>query len=333
MPVMVESQGTSPRLDWRVEHARTWLSELYPDIGRQWFPVAGDASFRRYFRVRVGDQSRIVMDAPPEQEPSAPFVDVCKRLRDAGLHAPEIFNYDLDRGYLLLEDLGDDLYRDVLHKDNVQNLFEETFYALVTMANEVDSKGLPLYSEDLLHDELNEYTDFYLGKHKNQILKHQQRVAWMTFCQELVQAALSQPQVFTHRDIHSNNLLRTETNSPGIIDFQDAVIGPVSHDLVSLIWDRYITWPRKDLEQWMDQFRLQAGLDIDPEKWIYFCDLMGLQRNLRIVGRFAFLQHVQNKDGFVEMIPRFYQYILDVLPRYPQFSEVLKWIGSDEFAP
>jgi len=127
--------------------------------------------------------------------------------------------------------------------------------------------------------------------------------------------------------------LKTEQNSPGIIDFQDAVTGPISHDFVSLIWDRHISWPRPQLEAWMERFRMMVAPEITPDKWIYYCDLMGLQRNLRIVGRFAQLYHSEGKHGYVEMIPRFFQYILDVLPRYPQFSEVAEWIGSDECAP
>ena len=320
-------------MDMRVERGRSWLAGDYSEVSFEWLPVTGDASYRRYFRGRVDGHSRILMDAPPEKENSTAFVDICSRLRAAGLHAPEIFKYDLEQGYLLLEDLGDDLYRDLLNGQNVQTLFEQTFSALAVMASEVDTSGLAAYDEDTLFDELNLFPDLYLIRHLDYRLAHRQRTAWSSFCEELVGAALEQPLVFVHRDIHSSNLLRTEKNNPGIIDFQDAVRGPISYDFVSLIWDRYIHWRREQLEQWMEQFRLLAAPGTDPEKWIYWCDLMGLQRNLRIVGRFAQLEHSEAKPGYVEMIPAFYRYILDVLPRYPQFAEVATWIGSDECVP
>lgn len=273
------------------------------------------------------------MDAPPQLEDSAPFIDIGKRLRACGLHAPEVFQYDLARGFLVLEDLGDDLYRDLLNADTVQELFGETFPALAVMARQVSDIGLPGFDEDLLHDEMNWFTDLYLARHKGLTLKYRQRKAWLGFCEELVAAAFEQPQVFVHKDVHSCNLMRTVANSPGIIDFQDAVKGPLTYDFVSLIWDRYIAWPRPQLEQWMEQFRLLVSPATDPEKWIYWCDLMGLQRNIKIVGRFALLRHVQEKHGYIEMIPRFYQYILDVLPRYPQFAEIDNWLRSEACAP
>ncbi len=320
-------------MDMRVVRARIWLGKEYSDVSPDWAAVTGDASYRRYFRGQVDGQSRILMDAPPEKENPAKFIDICARLRAAGLHAPEIFKYDLEQGFLLLEDLGDDLYRDLLTEQSVQPLFDQTFSALAVMAHEVDTSGLRGYDQDTLFDELNLFPDLYLIRHLDHRLTHRQRIAWFSFCQELVSAALEQPQVFVHRDIHSCNLLRTGENNPGIIDFQDAVCGPISYDFVSLIWDRYIHWPRQQLEQWMEQFRLLAAPEIEREQWIYWCDLMGLQRNLRIVGRFAQLEHSENKPGYVEMIPAFYRYVLDVLPRYPQFADVAEWIGSEPCVP
>ena len=145
MPFMVESSGTSPKMDMRVEAALDWLSERFSSVHPYWFPVTGDASFRRYFRGNVDGQSRILMDAPPETGDSATFVDICGRLRAAGLHAPEIIHYDLAQGFMLLEDLGKDLYRDLLNEACVQPLFDDAFSALATMATEVDCSGLPGY--------------------------------------------------------------------------------------------------------------------------------------------------------------------------------------------
>jgi hypothetical protein len=333
MPGMVESTGTSPPPDLRLDQAQIWLYGLYDEIGAAWRPVTGDASHRRYFRVQVNGQSRIVMDAPPDLLSSAPFVDIDLRLRHCGLHAPEIIHHDLESGFMLLEDLGDELYRDLLDEHSVQPLFDDAFQALAVMALEADSAGLPTYSEDLLLEELNWFVDYFLNRHRDYMLSHRQRKSWLRLCETLVTSALEQPTVFVHKDIHSCNLLKTAHNSPGIIDFQDAVAGPLSYDFVSLVWDRYIHWPRERLEQWMDQFRRLVVPDIDAEQWIRWCDLMGLQRNLKIVGRFAILEQVEGKPAYVQLIPAFYRYILDVLPRYPELTEVADWIGNPECAP
>jgi aminoglycoside/choline kinase family phosphotransferase len=329
----MESSGTSPKLDMRIINAQDWLSDRFTDVSMDFTPVAGDASHRRYFRVLVNKESRILMDAPPAIENCESFLDIGKRLRQTGLHAPEIIETDIESGFILMEDLGDRLYRDVLDADDPKPLFNEAFTALQKMAQEVDSVGLPVYKEDRYFDEMNLFTDHYLIRHLDYRITHKQRQEWMNFSEELVTAALEQPQTFVHKDFHSCNLLETTDNSPGIIDFQDALLGPVTHDFVSLIWDRYVAWPRPLLEQWMEQFRQMVAPQIPSVKWIYYCDLVGLQRNLRIVGRFAQLKYSEGKPGYVAMIPRFHQYILDVLPLYPQFSGVAKWIGSDECAP
>jgi len=330
---MVESAGTFPKLDLRVEAAKDWAAGLFSEVGEIWLAVAGDASFRRYFRGLVDGRSAILMDAPPEIESSAPFVDVCARLRVAGLHAPEIYAQDLSRGYLLLEDLGDVLYRDVLNQDNAQQLFDEIFPALATMATEVETGGLPDYDAGTLLDEMHLFADLYLLRHRGYRLSHRQRTDWMAMCERLANAALEQPQVFVHRDVHSCNLMLTAGRNPGILDFQDAVRGPVTHDFVSLVWDRYIHWPRERIENWMEQFRRMVAPGVAPGRWIRWCDLSGLQRNLRIVGRFAELKYSEGKPEYIELIPMFYRYLLDVLPTYPEFAPVAEWIGSEACAP
>jgi len=330
---MVESAGTSPKLDSRILRGHDWLSEFHEDVSQDWFPVAGDASNRRYFRVRVDGQVRVVMDAPSDRQSNAAFLDICERLRSAGLHAPEVLRYELDLGYIMLEDLGKELYRDLVDETNVQPWFDEVFAALAVLATDVSADGLPGYGEVTLHDDLNLFTDHYLIRHLDYTMTHSQRRAWPVFCDQIIDAVQEQPTVFVHKDIHSCNLIRTQNSNPGIIDFQDAINGPLTYDFVSLIWDRYIAWPRDQLEHWMEQFRVMVAPETDPQKWVYWCDLTGLQRNIRIVGRFAQLLHTEEKQGYIEMIPRFYQYILDVLPRYPQFAEIDEWLRSDQCAP
>jgi aminoglycoside/choline kinase family phosphotransferase len=330
---MADSSRHRQANDARLEQARAWLAEHFSDPGGGWQPVTGDASHRRYFRVSVKGASRILMDAPPKLEDSAPFVDIDRRLRAAGLHAPEILLADTDAGFVLLEDLGDALYRDLITQDSVQPLFDDAFRALAVMAREVPHAGLPAYDRVLYCRELGWFTGFYLGRHRGYGLDSDQQREWQAFCESLVASALAQPQVFVHKDFHSCNLLRTAGNSPGIIDFQDAVSGPLTYDFVSLVWDRYVTWPRARLERWMEQYRATVAPNIDPAAWVRWCDLMGLQRNIKIVGRFALLRYEQDKRGYLEMIPRFYGYILDVLSLYPELAAVRRWLEREPCAP
>jgi aminoglycoside/choline kinase family phosphotransferase len=295
--------------------------------------VSGDASFRRYFRVHDGDRSLIVMDAPPDKEDSAPFVDIAQRLRDAGLRAPRIFEFDLERGFGLLEDFGDTLYREIIDEDSIDDLMPGLLETLHRMATKVNPARLPDYHSLKLQQELALFPDWYLRVHKRRPFRHMEWLMWNDLCVALIRSANQQPHVFVHRDFHSCNLLRTADGRPGIIDFQDGVYGPVSYDLVSLLWDRYIAWPRERLEGWMMTFHRQLGLDCEPDTWIRWCDLMGLQRNLKIVGIFARLCYRDGKSGYVEMIPRFYRYLLDVLPRYPEYHEFQRLLEQTECAP
>jgi aminoglycoside/choline kinase family phosphotransferase len=331
--MVTDFEHLPPGSDDRLGLARAWLAGLSGQIAPEWRPIVGDASYRRYFRVTVDGQSRVLMDAPPDLEHSGAFVDVGRRLRAAGLHAPEILHSNLDEGFLLLEDLGDDLYRDMISRETVQPLFDDAFRALAVMARAVSPAGLPVYDRELFGRELGWFTGYYLGRHRGHGLDKARQSGWQAFCNELISTANEQPQVFVHKDIHSSNLMRTSRNNPGIIDFQDAVRGPLTYDFVSLIWDRYVAWPRDLLERWMEQFRRMVAPNTDPADWVRWCDLMGLQRNLKIVGRFALLRYEQDRQGYVEMIPRFYGYVLDVLALYPEFSAIREWLESDACAP
>jgi aminoglycoside/choline kinase family phosphotransferase len=271
----------SELLDWCVRQdvvGKVLNQSGNPDLQQ----VAGDASFRRYFRLVTGSHSWIVMDAPPAHEDCRPFLDVAERLRSASIHAPLVYAQDLQHGWLLLEDLGDELYRGLIESGRVKKCFAEAFAALKKMALDVNSGGLPVYDERLLQQELDLFLHWYVGHHQQRCLTEQEMGLWQALCTVLVSSARQQPQVFVHRDFHSCNLLATATNSPGVIDFQDAVLGPISYDLASLLWDRYNSWPREQLEQWMEEFRLQVAPATDPEVWQRWCDYMGLQRNLKM---------------------------------------------------
>jgi aminoglycoside/choline kinase family phosphotransferase len=319
--------------DLRLQNARLWLQGLGADLQSEFHNVAGDASFRRYFRVQVNGESRILMDSPPPAEDVEPFIDIDQRLRTAGLYAPEIIFEDRTNGYLLLEDFGDDLYRNLLHTNNADVLFPGLFDVLKTFALVADTTGLPDFDYRKLRRDMDLFPDWYLLKHRNMVRQAQLDTIWDGFCHQIIDAALDQPQCFVHRDFHSCNLLRTASNEIGIIDFQDAVKGPISYDFISLIWDRYIAWPRSQLEKWMEEFRLVLGLDIEPLHWQRYCDFMGLQRNFKIVGIFARLYYRDHKIGYIEMIPRFYKYITETLRLYPEFGELLDILEKPECAP
>lgn len=319
--------------DQRLEQAITWALTALPFELKEVRPVSGDASFRRYFRLHGENQSLVLMDSPPEKEDNSRFVDIAMRLRRGGAHAPEVLASNVEQGFLVLEDLGDTLYRGILHTNNADQLFPPLFDLLQTMATRVDDAGLPEYDRDRLLTELELFPVWYLQQHKNIAISCEDWDIWEDLCTRLIASAREQAQVFVHRDFHSCNVLALGTHEVGVIDFQDAVRGPLTYDLVSLLWDRYITWPRSRLESWMEQFRLQVAADTDPEHWIRWCDWMGLQRNLKIVGIFARLHYRDGKAGYLEMIPRFWSYLMDVLPRYEETRPMKELLERLECAP
>jgi len=325
--------STTTKVDQRLDQARVWITELGIDTRTGFHPITGDASFRRYFRLQANGESRILMDAPPPAEDVTAFMDIDRRLRSAGLHAPQIVHANRQQGFLLLEDLGDDIYRGILHADNADEHFFALFDVLKTMALQVNTARLPVYDGTRLRNEMDLFPEWYLGRHRTGIRHARFDAIWDKFCDRIIVSAVDQPRCFVHRDFHSCNLIRTRENSVGIIDFQDAVTGPLSYDFVSLIWDRYISWPRQQIEHWMEKFRVMLGLDITPRQWLRYCDLMGLQRNFKIVGIFARLYYRDGKNGYIEMIPRFHDYLTDTLHRYPEFTEILKILEQPECAP
>ena len=318
--------------DRRLEHAAAWAAAALGRAAVEPRPVSGDASFRRYFRIDAGGRSLILMDAPPEREDSRPFVDIAGRLRAAGLRAPEILAFDLGHGFGLLEDFGDTLYREILDEHSVDELVPGLFALLDGMAARVDARGLPAYDNAMLQAEMDLFPDWYLQRHKRRTLSASERAAWTAACQQLIRSARAQPQVFVHKDFHSCNLLQTP-DGPGLIDFQDGVRGPLGYDLVSLLWDRYIAWPRARLEAWMEDARHRLAPGIEPAEWRRACDWLGLQRNLKIVGIFARLRYRDDRSGYLEMIPRFYDYLLEVAPRYPEFRELSRLLEDPACAP
>jgi aminoglycoside/choline kinase family phosphotransferase len=314
--------------DDRLDALSAWVARTLNDSRCTVQPASGDASFRRYFRVRTTTgESFIAMDAPPEKEDCRPYVRIARVFRGIGLNVPEILAQDLARGYLLVTDLGDRLYLDALSDDNVEALYRDAMRALLKLQCDAspDSAGLPLYDAELLHREMELFREWYLRRHLRLDLSPAQAAVLDEVFARLTACALEQPRVVVHRDYHSRNLLVTETNNPGILDFQDAVFGPVTYDLVSLLRDCYIAWPRERVEAWVRKYRDRAGragvsVGRDERCFLRWFDLMGVQRHLKASGIFARLHHRDGKPNYLKDIPRVLNYMHDVASRYPELD-------------
>lgn len=296
-------------------------------------PLAGDASFRRYFRLRDGEAHWVLMDAPPGKEDLEPFIRVAEKLDAGGVSVPALLARNPARGFLVLEDLGDVLLRERLFPATAAHWFPDLLSLLGRLARDIAPDGLPAYDRARLQHELELFPEWYLGRHKGIRLSCSQLDLWEDLATRLILSAEGQPQGFVHRDFHSCNLLVQPGDRLSVIDFQDACHGPLAYDLASLLWDRYITWPRTQLEGWMEAFRADVAPGRPTERWMREVDWMGLQRNLKIVGIFARLAYRDGKTGYLDLIPRFWGYLQDVLPRYPEFSDFHDLLGELACAP
>jgi len=288
-------------------------------------PVAGDASSRRYWRVRQDARSYILMDAPPVAADIERFVRIAERLRSLGLNTPRIHAQESEQGLLLLADLGTRLYLEALDRENVDRLYGDALAALAVIQACASTAGLPRYDGPFLHRELALFRDWLLVQQLGWELSDVENAVPALAFEFLVEHALEQPQVCVHRDFHSRNLLVTPPPSPGILDFQDAVAGPVTYDPVSLLRDCYIAWPREQVEDWARGYaRLAVHSGIlrpkDEDHFMNWFDLMGVQRHLKASGIFARLNVRDHKPDYLADIPRTLGYVLAVAPKYPQLT-------------
>ncbi len=302
-----------------------WLAEQPGLSGFSLQPASGDASFRRYFRIRANGVSFIAMDAPPENEDCRPFVSIARTFAALGLHVPAVIAEDLERGFLLLEDLGSEHYLDVLSETNAHRLYGDALGALVIIQACGPREGLPDYDRALLMRELGLFREWLLeGQLGMRLSTADQQMLDSTY-ECLVGSALEQPRVCVHRDFHSRNLLVTRTPSPGILDFQDAVVGPVTYDLASLLRDCYIAWPRDRVEDWARgyfELAVQSGVlrEEHERRFARWFDLMGVQRHLKASGIFARLNQRDGKPGYLPDIPRTLNYVAQVALDYPELA-------------
>jgi aminoglycoside/choline kinase family phosphotransferase len=275
-----------------------------------------DASFRSYLRLETAGQSMIVMDAPPEHEPCDRFISVAKKLRAAGLNAPEIIASNLEDGFLLLTDFGSLDYLSQLNPQSEGQLYADALAALLIMQTRVDKAGLADYDEAMLLRELNLFHDWFLIELLGIELNSSQQSIWQETRQMLVGNALGQPQVFVHRDYHSRNLMVVDQHNPGILDFQDAVSGPLTYDLVSLLRDCYIAWPLERVEQlaldYHELARAQQLVEVDSGQFMRWFNLMGIQRHLKVAGIFSRLKIRDGKSRYLDDIPLTLAYLQQV---------------------
>jgi aminoglycoside/choline kinase family phosphotransferase len=311
-----------------------WVREDLGFAGASIAPASADASFRRYFRATQDADSYIVMDAPPDKEDSRPFLQVARILGGLELNVPIILARDMERGFLLLSDLGSRQYLDALRFDGAADeLYADALESLRTMqtADPAIAQALPRYDHALLMREMDLLPEWFLIRHLGLKIETRERAMLVELFESLTQAAMAQPACFVHRDYHSRNLLVTPENNPGILDFQDAVWGPVTYDLASLLKDCYIAWPPARVRQWVLEYReslLEAGfkLDADAAQFLRWFDLVGLQRHIKVLGIFARLFYRDGKSQYLNDLPRVLAYTRDTALMYPETAAFAEFI-------
>jgi aminoglycoside/choline kinase family phosphotransferase len=324
---MTATTPHSPEADARERQARRFAETALNASADRWGPASSDASFRRYFRLGFDDRSHVVMDAPPDREALTPFIDIARRLADAGLNVPSILAEDRQQGFLLLGDLGTVPYHHRLDEQNADRLFGDALDALIRMQRGVATDGLPEYDAALLLRELALFPDWFLARHWQVEPTEAELDDWEMICMTLIRWALDQPRAFCHRDFMPRNLMVIDPpgQNPGILDFQDAVIGPISYDPVCLFRDAFLSWPEERVLNWLEEYRqdaLATGLPVpeDPGLWRRTCDLMGVQRHLKVLGIFARIRYRDGKPHYLEDAPRFFGYLAHAVERNPELA-------------
>ncbi len=320
--------------DQRLIELQQWLRN---DLGIAFetiAPASADASFRRYFRIEHGDESLIVMDAPPEQEDCLPFINIANALLKTGLNVPRILQQNLEQGFLLLSDLGAVQYLAQLNSESAERLYGDAFDALLLMHRDSENHAhLPPYSHALLMKEMALMREWYLQKNLNVTLTTQQHTTLDDAFELLAHASLTQPQVLVHRDYHSRNLMVVTNGNPGVLDFQDAVMGAITYDLVSLLKDCYIQWPREQVLEWVCRYH-QRLLEneiingVSEAQFIKWFDLMGAQRHLKVLGIFSRLNSRDGKPSYLKDIPLTLAYVVEVCRLYKELGPLGKLLDE-----
>ena len=317
----------------RLAQLEIWLETELGETPAQVVPASADASFRRYFRVYHAGGSSIAMDAPPPQENCAPFVQVAELFARAGVHVPQVLAQDVARGFLLLTDFGSTTYLDALAAgEDPQPLYRDAVASLVRLQSASRPGMLPEYGEALLRREVSLFPDWYVARHLRITLTPQQSGQLAAVLDQLLACNLREPRVYVHRDYHTRNLMRTAPN-PGILDFQDAVYGPLSYDLVSLLKDAYVEWPEERILDWAVRYweaARAAGLPITHDFGEFYRDFewMGVQRHLKVLGIFARLWHRDGKPRYLEDMPLVLRYLERTAARYRELEPLARLLDA-----
>jgi len=327
-------------VDDRQQQLSQWLSTALQQADFNLTVASADASFRRYFRVHLAGpylshNTLIAMDAPPPQEDCAPFVNVAGLLLESGINVPKVLAQDLTQGFLLLSDLGDDTYLTKLNAQTAPKLYQDATNALIKMQLASQPQILPVYDEALLTREMQLFPDWYVAKHLNTSLNNEQQAVLDNTFKVLNENILAQAQVYVHRDYHSRNLMITQDNNPGVLDFQDAVYGAITYDLVSLLKDAYISWDEEQIIDWAVRYwqpAKKAGLPVPDDFSEFYRDFewMGVQRHIKVLGIFARLSHRDGKDGYLKDMPIVMAHLRKVCERYVELRPMLRLLNQLE---
>ena len=316
----------------RLAQVQTWLNGVLPGQRFDLAPASSDASFRRYFRVTLDTRSLIVMDAPPQLENCAPFIHVAQLFGAAGVHVPEILAQDLTQGFLLLSDLGPDTYLAHLNADSADALYADANAALIKIQLASKPNQLPPYDAALLMREMRLFPDWYVAKHLQVQLTPNQSAVLENALQLILDQVLAQPTVYVHRDYHARNLMVSVPN-PGVLDFQDAVVGPITYDLASLYKDAYIAWDEERLLDWTVRYwqaAKHAHLPVANDFGAFYRDFewMGMQRHIKVLGIFARLYHRDGKAGYLKDMPLVLGYLRSACERYRALGPMLQLLDE-----
>ncbi|KOP56024.1 phosphotransferase [Pseudomonas tremae] len=328
--------------DIRLQSLKVWLDEQLPALfaSHNWGAVppatltaaSSDASFRRYFRWEGAGRTFIVMDAPPPQENCKPFVEIAHLLARSGINVPKIYAEDLTQGFLLLNDLGRKTYLDVINDANADAFFAKAIEALLAFQQLPMDTPLPSYDEALLRRELELFPEWYVKRHLGIEMDEEQQAEWQQISALLINSALAQPKVLVHRDYMPRNLMVSEPG-PGVLDFQDAVYGPVTYDVTCLFKDAFLSWPQERVSQWLNTYWDKAralGIPVQEDfaSFERASDLMGVQRHLKVIGIFARICHRDGKPRYLDDVPRFFAYIEAVLSKRPELAQLGQLLTS-----
>lgn len=320
----------------REEQLINWLETVFGNASFAMVPASSDASFRRYFRITQNASTLIAMDAPPPQENCAPFVHAAQVFGEAGLNVPRVLAQDMERGFLLLTDLGNVTYLEAIQREqvNVNGLYRDAYLALTRLQSVSRRNVFPDYDEALLTREMQLFPDWYVSRHLGVSLDTEQQQALHAMFSLLNRNILGQPQVYVHRDYHSRNLMVCDDN-PGVLDFQDAVHGAITYDLVSLLKDAYVQWEEEQILDWAVRYwqaAKKAGLPVSADFADFYRDFewMGVQRHFKVLGIFARLYHRDGKDGYLKDMPLVMHYLYTACTRYRELKPLVKLLDQLE---